>query len=87
MLERHEIELNKRDQDELNAHIAFKDMRPDFVSRVKEYLISGDDVCDLMNEFYLEADKEGIDLTVKELNDILIDGVVEYRLVYIAEEV
>ena len=79
MLERHEIELNKREQDEWNAHIAFQDMRPDFVSRVKEYLISGDDVCDLINEFYLEADKDGIDLTVKELNDILIDGVVEYR--------
>ena len=68
------LELNKRDQDEWNRHIAWIDFREDAVAQVKECIEKDGDLRDLINTLDLNFD-EYDSLKDSEINGIVYDAV------------
>jgi len=66
-LQPHEIEQAQREQDELNAQIAFDSFKPDAVAQIVECFDTDGDLEDLLADIYLQADAIDIDLEHKDL--------------------
>ena len=73
-MERHEIEMNKQEQDEANRNIAWTSFREYAVDMVADCLEKGEDVLDLINHLDLEYDPCD-SLENKDINAIIIDAV------------
>ncbi len=73
-MERHEIEMNKREQDEANRNIAWTSFREYAVDMVADCLKEDGDLLDLINDLDLEYDQYD-SLENKDINAIICDAV------------
>ena len=80
MLERHEIEYNRREQDDLNAEIAFESFKPDAIAQIVECFKKNGDIQDMLNDIYLQADGMDIDLEVKDLTCFTYEAALKVAL-------
>jgi len=72
-LQPHEVALSHKEQDELNAEIAYEAFKPDAIERVKECLDNDGDLMDLINTLDLEYD-EYENLSNEQINEIVFSA-------------
>ena len=73
-MESHEIDHNKKEQEELNAHYQYEAFKPDSIDRISECFENNGDLVDLINTIDLEYD-EYESLTNEQINEIVLCGV------------
>lgn len=56
-LQPHELELSRREQDEINYNLALEAFEPDAIDRIVDCLKNKEDLIDLLNTLDLEYDR------------------------------
>ena len=79
-MQSHEIEQNKRDQDELNAQIAFDSYKPTAIRMISDCFASGGDIQDVLNDLVMDAESCGVDLTAGDVTVLTYIAAGEFTL-------